>query len=42
MTEEQIMDFGALQNTIQEVTRRIVKTASPQRVVLFGSAARGQ
>jgi predicted nucleotidyltransferase len=30
------------QNTLTEVTRRIVETARPQRIVLFGSAARGQ
>lgn len=27
---------------LQEVTRRIVATVQPQRVLLFGSAARGQ
>lgn len=38
------MTFGvfSLQNTIQEVTRRIVDIASPQRIVLFGSAVRGK
>jgi uncharacterized protein len=38
------MTFGAisLQNTIQEVTRRIVDIARPQRIVLFGSAAQGK
>ena len=30
-----------IQKTLREVTRRIVETARPQRVVLFGSAARG-
>lgn len=29
------------QNTLQDVTRRIVETARPQRIVLFGSAAKG-
>jgi predicted nucleotidyltransferase len=27
---------------IQEITRRIVETAHPHKVVLFGSQARGQ
>ena len=31
-----------LQHTLADMTRRIVETARPQRVVLFGSAARGQ
>jgi len=31
----------SLQNTIQEVIRRVVDIARPQRIVLFGSAARG-
>ncbi|RPH58973.1 MAG: nucleotidyltransferase domain-containing protein [Chloroflexi bacterium] len=30
------------QNTLTEVTRRIVETARPQRIVLFGSATRGK
>ena len=29
------------QNTLQDVTRRIVEIASPQRIVLFGSATKG-
>jgi predicted nucleotidyltransferase len=29
------------QDTLQDVTRRIVETAHPKRIVLFGSAARG-
>ncbi|OQY31165.1 MAG: hypothetical protein B6I38_06260 [Anaerolineaceae bacterium 4572_5.1] len=28
--------------TLNEITRRIVKVAKPQRVLLFGSAARGE
>ena len=28
--------------TLEEITRRIVKTANPQRVFLFGSAVRGE
>ena len=38
------MAFGviSLQNTIQEVTRRIVDIARPQRIVLFGSAAQSK
>lgn len=31
-----------IQNTLREVTRRIVETARPQRIVLFGSAAQGK
>ncbi len=30
-----------IQNTLREVTRRIVETARPQQIVLFGSAVRG-
>lgn len=30
-----------VQTTLREVTRRIVEIAHPQRIVLFGSAARG-
>jgi predicted nucleotidyltransferase len=29
-------------NTIEEVTRRIIATVQPQRILLFGSAARDQ
>ena len=31
-----------IQNALREVTRRIVETARPQRIVLFGSAAQGK
>ena len=30
------------QNTIEEIIRRIVDVATPDRIVLFGSAARGE
>ncbi len=30
------------QGTVEEITRRIVAVADPDRIVLFGSAARGQ
>jgi predicted nucleotidyltransferase len=30
------------QEVLQEITRRIVETAQPERVILFGSAARGE
>jgi uncharacterized protein len=29
-------------DTIEEVTRRIVSTVQPQKILLFGSAARGE
>src|SRR3990170_403210 len=29
-------------NVIQEIVRRIVEKARPQRIILFGSAARGE
>lgn len=29
-------------NVIQEIVRRIVKVAQPERIILFGSAARGE
>ena len=31
-----------IQTTLREVTRRIVETARPERIVLFGSAALGK
>jgi len=31
-----------IQTAVQEVTRRIIETARPQRIVLFGSAVRGR
>lgn len=31
-----------IQSTLREVTRRIVETVRPQRIVLFGSAASGK
>ena len=31
----------SFQDILQDVTRRIVETAHPKRIVLFGSAARG-
>jgi predicted nucleotidyltransferase len=30
------------QGVLQEIIRRIVETAKPERVILFGSAARGE
>lgn len=36
------LSASQVQTTLREVTRRIVETARPQRIVLFGSAARGQ
>jgi uncharacterized protein len=46
MMLEKVMTLSFLpgsqfQNTLQDVTRRIVETVRPQRIVLFGSAARG-
>jgi len=38
MPPEQVID----QATIDELVRRIVETVHPRRVILFGSAARGQ
>jgi predicted nucleotidyltransferase len=29
-------------NVLEEIVRRIVRVAAPQRIVLFGSAARGE
>jgi len=37
MTQEEI-----LRDVVPEMTRRIVKVANPRRVILFGSAARGE
>jgi uncharacterized protein len=46
MTLENLMTLTSLpphkfKETLRDVTRRIVEIARPQRVVLFGSAARG-
>jgi predicted nucleotidyltransferase len=30
------------QETLEEILRRIVRVAQPERIILFGSAARGQ
>jgi len=36
-----LLSRSQFQNTLQDVTRRIVEVARPQRIVLFGSAAKG-
>lgn len=36
------MDRSRMESTIGETVRRIVETVQPKRVVLFGSAARGE
>ncbi len=33
---------SALENVLAEVIRRIVEVAQPERIILFGSAARGE
>jgi len=33
---------GPSENTLQEVIRRIVEVAQPEKIILFGSAARGE
>jgi predicted nucleotidyltransferase len=30
------------QETLEEITRRVVQVAQPERIILFGSAARGE
>ena len=35
-------DKGFSEETLQEIVRRIVETAQPERIILFGSAARGE
>ncbi len=32
--------MDAIEETLQEIIRRIVRVASPERIILFGSAAR--
>ncbi len=34
--------MDAIEETLQEIIRRIVRVASPERIILFGSAARGE
>jgi predicted nucleotidyltransferase len=44
MAVEELMQQAALQipeEDLKEIVRRIVKVAQPERVILFGSAARG-
>ena len=33
---------GLDQETLDDIIRRVVETAQPQRIILFGSAARGE
>ncbi len=36
------MNPGKRQEILEEVVRRIVQTADPEKIILFGSAARGK
>ena len=36
------MEFAAVETSLQEIVDAIVRLANPDRIVLFGSAARGQ
>jgi len=35
-------DKGLSEETLQEIIRRIVEVAQPEKIILFGSAARGK
>ncbi len=41
-TETHMSRRGPTEDTLQEVIRRIVDVAQPERIILFGSAARGE
>ena len=43
MAEKKVLEKKALDEaTLQEIIRRIVQVAQPQKIILFGSAARGE
>ena len=43
MAEKKVLEKKALDEaTLQEIVRRIVQVAQPEKIILFGSAARGE
>jgi predicted nucleotidyltransferase len=37
-----VSDTGPTAEVVEEVVRRVVQVASPEKIILFGSAARGE
>jgi predicted nucleotidyltransferase len=40
--ERPVSDTGPTAEVVEEVVRRVVQVASPEKIILFGSAARGE